>query len=65
MEIEHSFFSKFLYRIEPKPEGGFIARCKDPNIPPIEGATRDEIDQKIQASIGADLDRPIPRPQIS
>jgi hypothetical protein len=55
MEIEHSFFSKFLYRIEPKPEGGFIARCKDPNMPPIEGATREEVEQKIQASIGAGL----------
>ncbi len=55
MEIKHTFFSKFLYRIEPKPEGGFIARSKDPGVPPIEGATREEIDQKIQASIGADL----------
>jgi hypothetical protein len=55
MESKHTFFSKFLYSIEPKPEGGFIARSKDPNIPQIEGATREEIDQKIQASIGADL----------
>jgi len=55
MEIKHTFFSKLLYSIEPKPEGGFIARSKDPNAPPIEGATREEIDQKIQASISADL----------
>ncbi len=55
MEIKHTFFSKLLYSIEPKPEGGFIACSKDPNAPPIEGATREEIDQKIQASIGADL----------
>jgi hypothetical protein len=45
----------FTYRIEPKPEGGFIARCKDPNLPPIVGATREEVDQKIQANISADL----------
>jgi hypothetical protein len=55
MEIKHTFFSKLLYSIQPKPEGGFIARSKDPNAPPIEGATREEIDQKIQASITADL----------
>jgi hypothetical protein len=55
LEIKHTFFSKLLYSIEPKPEGGFIARSKDPNAPPIEGATREEIDQKIQASISADL----------
>lgn len=51
MEIKHTFFSKFLYRIESKPEGGFIARSKDPDVPPIEGATREEIEQKIQASM--------------
>jgi hypothetical protein len=55
MESKHTFFSKFLYSIEPRPEGGFIARCKDPNAPSIEGATREEVDQKIQASIGAGL----------
>jgi hypothetical protein len=55
MESKHTFFSKFLYSIEPKPEGGFIARSKDPNVPPIEGVTREEVDQKIQASIGANL----------
>lgn len=55
MAIKHTFFSKFLYRIEPKPEGGFIARSKDPGVPPIEGATREEIEQKIQASISAAL----------
>jgi hypothetical protein len=50
-----TFFTRFLYRIEPKPEGGFIARSKDPSVPPIEGATREEIDQKIQAGITATL----------
>ena len=54
MDIKQTF-TKFLYRIEPKPEGGFIARCKDPSVPPIEAATREEINQKIQASISANL----------
>ena len=34
---------------------GFIAYSKDPSLPPIEGATHTEVDQKIQESIGADL----------
>jgi len=54
MDIKQTF-TKLLYRIEPKPEGGFIARCKDPSIPPIEAATREEINEKIQASITANL----------
>jgi hypothetical protein len=54
MDIKQAF-SKFLYVVEPKPEGGFIARCKDPSVPPIEAATREEIDQKIQASTDAHL----------
>lgn len=47
--------NKFLYRIEAKPGGGFIATCKDSGLPPIEGATRTEVEQKIQESISADL----------
>jgi hypothetical protein len=54
MELKQ-LVQQFAYRIEPKPEGGFIARCKDPNLPPIVGATREEVDQKIQANISADL----------
>src|SRR5216683_1569676 len=47
--------NKFLYRIEAKPGGGFIATCKDSSLPPIEGATRTEVEQKIQESISAGL----------
>lgn len=47
--------SRFVYRIESKPGGGFIATCKDPNAPAIEGATREEVQQKIQASIQAQV----------
>ncbi len=47
--------SKFIYRIEAKPGGGFIATCKDPAARPIEGATREEVQQKIQENIAANL----------
>ena len=52
--------SQFVYRIEPKPGGGFIATCKDPGAPNIEGATRDEVQQKIQESIQAKLSQQFP-----
>ena len=59
MEFKH-IIHKFLYRIETKPGGGFIAYSKDPSLPPIEGATRTEVEQKIQESIGADLGAQFP-----
>jgi len=37
----------FAYNIEPKPEGGFIARCDDPTAPPIEGATQEEVQHQV------------------
>ncbi len=46
-----SIVTKFVYRIEPDPAGGFIARPSDPSLEPIEGATREEVQQKIQAKI--------------
>ena len=47
--------TKFVYRIEPKPEGGFIARATDPSVPPLEAATREELRKKIQEKIFAAL----------
>ncbi|HZP02931.1 MAG TPA: hypothetical protein VFD30_21965 [Terriglobia bacterium] len=47
--------TQFAYRIEPKPEGGFIARAGDPSVPPIEAATREELCAKIQEKISASL----------
>ncbi len=47
--------STFTYRIEPKPQGGFIAHATDPSLPPIEAPTREELQQKIQANISAGL----------
>jgi hypothetical protein len=43
----------FTYHIEPKPDGGFIARASDPTLPPIEAPTRLELQQKIQQNISA------------
>jgi hypothetical protein len=47
--------STFTYRIEAKPQGGFIAHASDPSLPPIEAPTRQELQQKIQANINAAL----------
>jgi hypothetical protein len=41
----------FAYKIEPKPEGGFIARATDATVPPLEAPTREELQQKIQQNI--------------
>jgi hypothetical protein len=51
---------KFIYRIEPKPGGGFIATCKDSTAPAIEGASRQEVQRKIQQSIAANLGTQFP-----
>jgi len=45
----------FTYRIEPKADGGFVAHASDPTAPPLEAPTREEMQQKIQANIGAAL----------
>lgn len=50
MEIKRTL-TRIIYRIEPKPEGGFIARAVDPQVPPLEAATREELQQKIQSAI--------------
>ena len=50
MELKH-LVTRFVYRIEPKPEGGFIARASDPSVPPLEAPTRTELQQKIQQTI--------------
>ncbi len=54
MELKR-LIQHFTYRIEPKPEGGFIARATDPSVPPLEAPTREELQQKIQANIAAAL----------
>ncbi|HZP18081.1 MAG TPA: hypothetical protein VFB00_08960 [Terriglobales bacterium] len=59
MEIKH-LITKYVYRIEPKPDGGFIARASDPGIPPLEAPTRTELQQKIQDTIAAGLAQDFP-----
>jgi hypothetical protein len=54
MELKR-LITHFTYRIEPKPEGGFIAHATDPTVPPLEAPTREELQGKIQANIAAGL----------
>lgn len=39
--------TKFRYRIEPKPGGGFTARAEEGPAETIEGATQEELQQKL------------------
>src|SRR5215471_15552602 len=41
-------FTQVVYKIEAKPEGGFIARATDPSVLPLEAPTREELQEKIQ-----------------
>jgi hypothetical protein len=54
MELK-SLITHFTYRIEPKPEGGFIAHTTDPTVPPLEAPTREELQRKIQEDIARSL----------
>jgi hypothetical protein len=59
MDIQ-TITKKYAYKIEPKPEGGFIARATDPTVPPIEGATREEVQRKIRDTVFAGLSQAFP-----
>jgi hypothetical protein len=59
MELKR-LVTQFTYRIEPKPEGGFVAHATDPTIPVLEAPTREELQQKIQATIAAGLAKEFP-----
>src|ERR1700739_2706003 len=54
MQLKH-LVTRFTYKIEPKPEGGFIARSTDPTVPPLEAPTREELQHKIEANMVAAL----------
>ena len=62
MSLSESHF-KFSFKIEPKPEGGFIARSEDLDCT-LEGATREEVEGKIRAKIaeiaGIDIANALP-----
>jgi hypothetical protein len=59
MELKH-LIQQFTYRIQPKPDGGFIARCTDSTVPPLEAPTREELQQQIQARLRAVLQEKFP-----
>ena len=59
MEFKH-LVNKYVYHIEPQPGSGFIARAADPSVPPLEAATREELQEKIQAAIFARLSDEFP-----
>jgi hypothetical protein len=59
MDIQ-TITKKYAYKIEPNPAGGFIARATDPTVPPIEGATREEVQRKIRETVFAGLSRAFP-----
>jgi hypothetical protein len=59
MEIKRTL-TKIIYRIEPKPEGGFIAHAVDPDVPPLEAATREELQLKILSAIKNTLSAQFP-----
>jgi hypothetical protein len=50
---------KFAYRIEERPEGGFIARPIDPSMEALEGATRQEVQQKVETRLSELLGMPL------
>lgn len=59
MQIKN-LVTRITYKIEPKDGGGFVARSVDPNVPPIEASTREDLQKKIQAEIVAAVGRDIP-----
>src|SRR5436309_3257002 len=59
MELKR-LVQSFTYRIEPKPEGGFISRVAYPTVPALEAPTREELQQKIQAKLLAQLGENFP-----
>ncbi|HKW16844.1 MAG TPA: hypothetical protein VJO35_04990 [Terriglobales bacterium] len=64
MEITRTL-ERFAWHIEPKPEGGFIARCSDPSVPPLEADNRIELQRKVRENITAHLATQFPSLKIS
>ena len=60
MDIKR-LITHFTYHIEPKPDGGFIARASDPSLPPLEAPTRFELNEKIRLNISAALEAEFPQ----
>jgi hypothetical protein len=52
--------AEFSYNIQAKPEGGFVATPVDPAMETIVGATREEVEQKIQFKINEMIGAQLP-----
>lgn len=48
------------YKIEEKPEGGFIARSDDPSVESLEAPTREELMEKLREKTTALLGKDLP-----
>jgi hypothetical protein len=59
MEIKRTT-AHISYRIEPKPDGGFVALSNDPGVEPVEGSTKEEVMHKIQAKVSAAIEQALP-----
>jgi hypothetical protein len=56
----HRTTTKISYRIEEKPEGGFIARPSDPAMGILEGVSKEEVQQLVQEKMRSLLGQQIP-----
>lgn len=54
-----ALIKKFAYRVEPGPNGGFIAHPAAPELGTLEGATREEVDRKIEDRLSELLGMPL------
>ena len=54
IDLKH-LITRIPFKVEPKPDGGFIARASDPSVTPIEAPTREELHQKIVATLRAEF----------
>jgi hypothetical protein len=54
MEIKRCT-TQFSYRIEQKPDGGYVAIPSDPSMETLEGASQQEVQAKIKNKINAFL----------
>ena len=54
IDLKH-IIARIPFKIEPKPDGGFIAHASDLTVAPIEAPTREELHQKIVAALKAEF----------
>jgi hypothetical protein len=53
--------TKLSYRIEPAHDGGFVGVPSDPTLGNVEGATREDVQQKIRAKLEELVQQQMPR----